>query len=459
MLWINIHFCRYCGASNISNICPLQYFKYLQYFQHLQVLRPKLQSSPMGGRQSWWEWLELPLIGFTGENLHLRLHICTCTCASSCTCTCTCACRSAPAPVIVHHPCNLLLLQGRGLSELYTGQERDNWPRVFTVQVDTHQRSILYSSHIWNPGWGCWSDGVWAWFLPDRPVEAKGEGGDASTAWRSLSNDQVPSQPPGTSLSASWPSSRHRLLSNNNKPSPPTTTASHSPTTLPWPGYSGQPSDLKSLRRREASSPQLRRRWWPPSPDSAASASKPFLLPLLLLLIIITSHQHRPTLSRLPVCSGTPFPSWIPPPSVHSALQQEAQSAISHRAPGKRLEPPGSTWKILEEGQRPLWEHKARGAKQGATAAACSASKSAPSRSPWLQTPFVTTLAGKSTTEPDQSLYSNKVSNSRSPTEIKALFGWRGIPSKDLVFYLALVFRFWQLRKANLEKCEKVWNK
>lgn len=41
---------------------------------------------------------------------------------------------------------------------------------------------------------------------------------------------------------------------------------------------------------------------------------------------------------------------------------------------------------------------------------------------PPLQTPFVTTLAGKSATERDQSLYSNKVSNSRSPTKIKALF-------------------------------------
>ena len=45
------------------------------------------------------------------------------------------------APVLLHHP-YLLLLQGRGLSEMYTGQERDGWPRVFTVQVEHNKGTI-----------------------------------------------------------------------------------------------------------------------------------------------------------------------------------------------------------------------------------------------------------------------------------------------------------------------------
>ena len=128
-------------------------------------------------------------------------------------------------------------------------------------------------------------------------------------------------------------------LQPNNKPS-------HPPTTLPWPGYCGQPPHLNSLSRRAAAAaagaPELRRRRRRRSPDSAASASKPFLIPLLLFLLPLTS--HCPTLSRLPhlatVCSRTPLPSWLPPAPVHPAVQQEGQPA-SHSAPGQGVEPPG----------------------------------------------------------------------------------------------------------------------
>ena len=42
---------------------------------NLQVLRWRFKKPPMGGREGWSEWVELPLLHFTGELL--RLDKCT----------------------------------------------------------------------------------------------------------------------------------------------------------------------------------------------------------------------------------------------------------------------------------------------------------------------------------------------------------------------------------------------